>query len=385
MSRHIGAIRAEAKACDIADPYNFAFKHFLKVTAPWSLRNFNLPVANVRAWRGGCRTMRTILHLGAHRTASTTFQAFVQANEALLRAHGIAAWTPERTRAGLFSGLIRRPEEITIQTEKRALRSSGLIRVEIERHARQGLSHLVVSEENMIGATRNNLRARLLYPMVDERLMRFREGFGEACDRIVLSIRAYDAFWASSLAYAVAQGTRLPDAGMLDRLVAQPRRWRDVVRDIAQCFPKAEVLVLPFERFAGRPKTQVEMMTGQRLPSNGFAGLDEWRNPSPALPALRRILGYRSDLPADRLLPAGEGRWMPFDTDQRLELTLAYQADLTWLRDGAEGFARFIEDPEEILTHPEANGAGASAAERTAVPDQRGQIHDRKGPSRAVV
>ena len=329
--------------------------------------------------------MDTTLHIGAHRSASTTFQGFLEQNAAPLQTRGIRAWTPERTRSGLFSGLVRRPDELTLQVEKRAARSSGLIRVELARHAAMGLTNLIVSEENMIGAVRNNLREKVLYPHLDERLMRFREGFADAANRIVLTVRAYDSYWASSLAYAVAQGDRIPDAGMLDRLVAQPRRWRDVVREVAQCFPKAQVLVLPFERFAGRPEAQLEVMIGRTLELQGLGGLRDWRNASPALPALRRILSYRPSLPPEGLLPGGEGRWMPFDSDQKLELALAYQADIAWLRAGAEGFARFIEDPKDILTDTEATSAEAPATEQAATPDQRGQADDREGPKRAVV
>lgn len=327
--------------------------------------------------------MEVVLHIGAHRTASTTFQAFLEANTARLRSRGIGCWTPERTRGGLFSGLIRRPEDITLQLEERAARSSGLIRLELERHAGMGVSHLVVSEENMIGAVRNNLRARSFYPLLDERLMRFRDGFGDAATRIVLTVRSYDAYWSSALAYAVARGARLPDAGLLDRLVTQPRRWRHVVQEVAQCFPKAEIVVLPFERFAGRPETQLEVMTGQGLPKRGLTGHRDWRNPSPALPVLRRLLSDRISLPVDRLMPAGDGRWMPFDVDQRMEFGLAYHSDLSWLRAGADGFARFVEDPKAPMTEPKITGPGELAAEQAPAPDQRG--HRDEGPKRAMV
>ncbi len=213
--------------------------------------------------------------------------------------------------------------------------------------------------------------------------MRFRDGFGDTATRIVLTVRAYDAYWSSALAYAVARGNRLPDAGTLERLVNQPRRWRDVVREVAQCFPKADILVLPFERFAGRPEVQLEVMIGDRLPRKGLRATRDWRNPSPALPVLRRVLADRISLPVDRLMPPGEGRWMPFDSDQRMELGLAYQSDLTWLRAGADGFARFVEDPNTHLTDPKFTAPGETAEEQSLAADQRG--HRDEGPNRAMV
>ena len=383
MPPDIGAIRTEAKPPVASDRNNFVFKHFLRLLAQSCPPTRNLPEVKPGARRGGRQNMDVILHIGAHRTASTTFQAFLEANATQLRNRGIGAWTPERTRGGLFSGLIRRPEEITLKAEQSAARSSGLIRVELARHRRMGLGHMVVSEENMIGAVRNNLRARSFYPLLDERLMRFRDGFADTATRIVLTIRAYDTYWASSLAYAVARGDRMPDAGMLERLVTQPRRWRDIVREVAQCFPKAEVLVLPFERFAGRPEVQLEVITGAALPRTGLRGMRDWRNPSPALSVLRRVMADRASLPPDRLMPEGDGRWMPFDTDQRMEFGLAYQSDLSWLRAGADGFARFVEDPTDLLTDRKITGPEELAAEQAPAPDQRGQTDE--GPKRAMV
>ena len=49
--------------------------------------------------------MEIVLHIGAHRTATTSFQAYMRGNAPGLVQGGVAFWGPLRTRNGLFSGL----------------------------------------------------------------------------------------------------------------------------------------------------------------------------------------------------------------------------------------------------------------------------------------
>lgn len=288
------------------------------------------------------------LHLGAHRNASSTLQQFLDRNQAGLRQSGVEVWTPARTRQGLFAGLIERPEDITEHLERRAARSIGLIAVEIERLARAGRQHLLISDENMIGTTRNNLRQLRLYPRVSERLVRLRPGFGAGLCRIGLSIRSYDTFWASCLAFGIAQGFRMPLTADLDRYVTQPRRWRDLIRDLATAFPGIEILVWPYERFGGQPEAQLALLTGGVTLGLPLTGARERINASPHCDKLRKILDLRGDSALGRNLTLRDGRWMPFDEAQRLALRAQYAVDLDWLRAGADGLARLVERAPEV-------------------------------------
>jgi hypothetical protein len=206
-----------------------------------------------------------------------------------------------------------------------------LIRIEMARLRMSGARQLIVSEENMIGATRNNLRQRQLYPLLDERLARFQAAFGDCCTRIGLAIRCYDSFWASALSFAVAAGHRFPDASVLAMLAQQPRRWRDVVRDIATAFPKADIVVWPFEDFAARPERQLALLAGTSAPPMPAQVATPWQNPSPDCAALRRALVKRGDMAAAATIPDGPQRWMPFTPAQRAAMQALYQVDLAWL------------------------------------------------------
>ena len=287
------------------------------------------------------------LHLGAHRTATTTLQQFLDRNTAVLRQSGVDVWTPGRTRRGLFSGLFERPEDVTLAIERRGNRSIGLILIELERARRAGCSSLLISEENMIGSTRNNLRQQQLYPLLKDRLVRLRPAVNGKLRRIGLSIRSYDTFWASCLAFGIVQGFQMPLMADLDRYTTQPRRWRHVIGDVAAAFPGVEILVWPFERFASQPDAQLSFLTGGRTSVLSLTGSRDWNNPSPRGESLRNILLQRGegDLGHDlaRALTDHTGRWMPFDDAQVMALRAQYSADLDWLRRGADGLAQLVE------------------------------------------
>lgn len=329
--------------------------------------------------------MDVILHLGAHRSGTTTFQQLLQRNAATLRDAGLESWTPDRTRAGLLAGLVQRPEEVTPGIETRARRSSGIVRIEVERLAKAGRRKLLISEENLIGAVRNNLREALLYPKLSVRLARLGPALSDHVTTIGLSIRSQDAFWASSIAFGVAQGHAVPGPGKLDQIVDQPRRWRDVVGDIADAFPKARIVVWPFERLGGQPEAQLAVLSdGIRL-TYALNGIRDWHNPSPRLDKLRRVLTLRGEAEVAARLPAGDGRWNPFSEDQRLALRTQYHADLTWLQSGASGLARFVERLEDPaadaistaarLQHRTTEVSGFAAGLQPWVPPEGGQYN----------
>ncbi|WGW02250.1 hypothetical protein [Tropicibacter oceani] len=281
--------------------------------------------------------MDVILHLGAHRTGSTSFQRFMQANARALANQSIGFWGPGRTRKGLLHGVADRPE-----TPDQTRRAVGRVQLNMKGAARNGAAVLIVSDENMIGTARRCLRARLLYPEVGERMARLNGAFSPI-RRVVLQIRSLESWWASSMAYLIPRGGGIPPAAALEQLSLGPRSWRHVITDLACACPDAEILVSPFERYGPRPDRLFAEMTGSLFPPK--ARPDEfWVNQRPRLPQLRAVLEERGEDPD--MLPRGDGRWHPFSDLQAARLREAYADDLFWLRAGADGLARLTEDPE---------------------------------------
>mgnify|MGYP000415702220 FL=1 len=295
--------------------------------------------------------MDIMLHLGAHRCASTTFQSFLWNNRARLAKQGLTCWTPKRTRDGLMRGLMRHPALATLADEEYGQRSIGRIRIEIARLAREHQSGLLISEENMIGTMRNNLLDARLYPLLQERLRRIAPAFVGQTLKIGLCVRSYEDYWTSCVAHLLGRGTAMPSVDLLDFLTTQPRRWRDMVRDIAAVFPDAEIVVWPFERMASQPETQLNVLWD--AVTVGLENDNLWHNRSGDVVYLNKIMALRGDAPIDTDPVASDTRWMPFDEDQRSVLRADYRRDIAWLKAGAEGLARYVDGWPTPATSPD--------------------------------
>lgn len=284
---------------------------------------------------GTGRAMDVILHIGAHRCATTSFQNYLRHNAERLAVQGVGFWGPHRTRGGLLRGVIPRPGPAIWRHPQR--RAAGRVRLALDRCERRGVRTLMVSDENVLGSMRDNRMAADLYPAAGERVARHAAAFGDRLSAVVLNVRALDHYWASVLGYGVARGFGLPGARRLEAIAAGSRGWRDVVTDVACAAPGAEILVLPFERFAGRPEAQLRVMADCDAPASHAR---ERVNATPRLPRLRELL------PASEAacLPDGDGRWMPFSTRQVADLKERYADDLLWLASGAGGLAQLVED-----------------------------------------
>ncbi|MFT4962538.1 MAG: hypothetical protein ACI92Z_003637 [Paracoccaceae bacterium] len=277
--------------------------------------------------------MDIILHIGAHRCATTTFQHYMRQNAERLERCGIGFWGPRRTRNGLFSGLMPRPHIATGRNLQQ--RAAGRVQLHCARTAASGIKTLVVSDENMLGTVRENLRMGELYCGVGERMARYAHAFGGQITDVILNVRSPELFWASSLGYGLTRGMGVPVHQLLERLTFGPRSWRDVVTDVACAVPNARIKVLPFEEFSGQPDMQLSVITGRASPKTHAR---DWLNATPRLPELRELT---------KGLPAGEGRWQPFAASQIAAMRETYSDDLMWLAAGADGLATLITDPNK--------------------------------------
>ncbi|MEW2913735.1 hypothetical protein [Leisingera sp. JC11] len=282
--------------------------------------------------------MKVILHTGAHRCATTSFQEYMRHNAQGLEKQGIGFWGPYRTRNGLFHGIL--PGPAPVSGRNLVQRAQGRLQIQMAASRDQGVRQLLVSDENMIGSVRQNLRLGDLYGGVGERMARFSQAFGGAVTDVALSIRSLDSYWASALAYAAARGRKPLSETSLDRLAQSPRSWRDVITDIACAMPGVRLHVLPFETFGARPEVALEALTGAEAPR---------AHARVRLNASLCLQDLRASLPpaAAAGLPEGSGRWRPFNDAQTASLREAYADDMMWLAGGAGGLAALARDPDK--------------------------------------
>lgn len=284
------------------------------------------------------RTMKLILHTGAHRCATTSFQEYLRQNAPALAPQGIAIWGPQRTRGGLFHGI--QPVPAAATGRDRVQRAGGRLKLHLQACRGEGVEQLLISDENMLGTLRENLRVGTLYGGAGERMARFAEAFGGAVTDLALNIRSQESYWTSVLTYAVARGHPVPTAAQLARLAAARRSWRDVITDIACAMPGVRLQVLPFEGFGSRPEAQLAALTGVAAPRT---------HARVRLSTSLCLQDLRASLPAAAAacLPEGSGRWRPFSEVQAAALREAYADDILWLAGGADGTATLVQDPDK--------------------------------------
>lgn len=292
-----------------------------------------------KAGKAGLNTMQVIFHLGAQRSATTTFQHYMRSHTQALGASGVGFWGPQRLReAGLFEGLYAGPsgrvsDEAIEAAKPRIAKALNVA-------AARGVRTLVISEENMLGSVKGNIRHRALYPDAETRLRGFVQAMGRPIDKVMLGLRPLDAYWSSALAYGVKRGAAVPEETALEAISGSARSWRDVVCDIAQVVPSAEIELHRYEDFADAPDARLELVLGRNaeLPKS-TKGLR--MNEAPDLSELRAAMMKRGVSPTG--LPDGEGRWQPFLPDQAEALAERHADDIFWCIAGAGGVARLIE------------------------------------------
>ncbi|MGA9253064.1 MAG: hypothetical protein WBV78_10480 [Roseobacter sp.] len=283
------------------------------------------------------RIMDVILHLGAHRTATTSFQDYMRRHRDLLAEQGVAFWGPQRTRRGLHAGIL--PAARSPYSEPSADCASRRIADQLSHVQQKGMRHLVVSDENMIGTVRDNIHQGALYPQVASRLARFAEAYDGRIKTVLFSPRSLELYWCSALAYGVGRGVPVPDRAALRSIAMARRSWRDVIADIACAVPNVAVRIIPFERYAGHPHRILRDTLGIDAPADSGR---HWLNPVPKLPELRRLMAENGR--SSGVLPFGMGRWNPFANDEHAALRELYADDMMWLAAGADGLATLTED-----------------------------------------
>ena len=221
---------------------------------------FPLPLS-AAIWQKARRFMDVILHLGAHRTATTSFQRYLRANSGLLEAQRIGFWGPLRTRNGALKGVIA--DQGRLSPAAQFSKAKGRISVQLTKAQERGTQALIVSDENMLGTMRHNIRLSSMYCGAGERAARFFAAFDGRITKVSLAIRSPDRWWASVFAAVVPRGEQVPSPAKLDRIVEATRSWRDLITDISCAMPDVEIQVLPYEAFGGQPELKLWHMTSK--------------------------------------------------------------------------------------------------------------------------
>lgn len=293
--------------------------------------------------------MEVILHVGAHRTATTALQHHMAYHRSELADAGAVYWGPKVCRGGLFRGAIGGVEGVMAWQERRF---SGRCAMRAEAVRQTGASHLVISDENMLGSLRGTLEETRLYSDAGRRIAAYASGFASHKLTVALCVRDYAHWWTSALAFRLMRGGPLPRTDLREHLVTQPRRWRHIVEELARVLPNANVKIWNFEAAAHEPHRLVQELTGITTPESTAAP----RNVRPT-PEMLHDLMLSCDIDP-KIFHWPDGQFMPFAPSEIEALSAQYQEDLAWFAAGAGGFADYIDAPSAETEALTAQGRG---------------------------
>ncbi len=279
---------------------------------------------------------RIKLHIGAHRTGTTSLQSALHKHRPNLSARGVGYWGPFAMRAKRFPGIFKDysvqsllPERLEA-VDSMVKTNTALLKQRLEYQRQLGHEQIILSEENILGSIEKNTRMAQLYPHAAPRLEVFSRIFGPYISRISLTIRSYDEYWRSMITYALSHGRALPNPRQLQAFADQPSRWLDVIKDIRIAFPNTDICVMPFEDWIGRPEAHIGAIFGASL---GLPAQEsQQKNASKNMAELRADLLAQGDEISAKLIGEADTAYTPFSRAQVTKMQAAYEADLAEIR-----------------------------------------------------
>lgn len=283
--------------------------------------------------------MDIILHLGAHKTASTYLQKRMGRSQGRLRRHKISFHGPKslRPRVNLALG-----DGKGMSRAETHLRRRDCINRLIAEEDGIGTQRLVLSEEQFLGPLRDMVQGCDFYQDAADHLAPLAAALEDRPIKIMLSVRGYASFLASVYGQVVRGWRFLPfDQKTRSHLLNQARGWPEVVEQVIDLFPSASQIVLwRYEDFGVVEDQVLTHMAGpaadllRPLPERPFAALsqaavdwlhDQAANGNPpdrdTVQSVYDTMGYHQGYPP----------FDPWSEDERAYLDGRYRQDLIWL------------------------------------------------------
>ena len=185
----------------------------------------------------------TILHIGAHKTASTHLQKTLEKNRPRLTEAGVALFGPAQLREAPFhiTKMLRSEEKI----------AQGALRPVLRRKMGNA-ERLVITEENLIGGAHHpeHVETGRFYPRAVKRLKRLIKAFALKDIELMLAVRDPCGFFTSAYSQALFGGRLILFDDFLQGRDVTAMQWSELVRRLTT-LPKVErVTVWTYEDYA---------------------------------------------------------------------------------------------------------------------------------------
>lgn len=182
---------------------------------------------------------RVVLHVGAHKTASTHFSELVWRNGDVVAAAGVCApqKTPLRTHV---THPISEIEDGVPVPDTLIAQACGLA---------EDAPGLLVMDENIIGTPKGLFSSDGMYPRAALRMSRAARLFPTSRLEIMLAIRNPRTFVAASWSESLRSNSFMPFRKYLRGVRAEDISWFEIVRQLTKTLPKARFTIWRFEDY----------------------------------------------------------------------------------------------------------------------------------------
>ncbi|MFD1160567.1 hypothetical protein [Roseovarius aestuarii] len=192
---------------------------------------------------------KLVIHMGAHKTATTYIQSALNAQREPLKSQGILMVLPSDLRGtGMLQG--KKTQGAAAESGDGAgSKKRNLTTLLGEMAADPDTRRIVVSEEGLIGSPRNNLNRRSLYPNLTSKLANLPKPLDHPNVTFLLSLRDYGSFFSSNVTTAVRRGNIFDPEQLHASLLLMHRSWVDVLTELRAAFPSAALKIWRYEDF----------------------------------------------------------------------------------------------------------------------------------------
>ena len=290
--------------------------------------------------------MEVILHLGAHKTATTFIQQTMQVNRDLLTGIGVFAPKLEDIRAALGGGLNGNNGMLDFDE------ALNLMLPDLENCRADTIPRIIFSDENIPGFPAEIFARGSFYLGARQRLQILKSWLRFSPETILYSVRPYDTFFPSAYAqwlgpYAKKHGPLkqyIPREEICEKIAGLKRGWPAVIRDIRATFPDSNIIITEYGQDRKYLQNTLQTLVGPVAPDMKYnAGFFWNRGLSAQLVELleaqlkqgvaspesvAKIRASRGKNPSD----LGQHFWQ---NDQQIALQSRYLADLDTIKDMA--------------------------------------------------
>lgn len=269
------------------------------------------------------------LHVGAHKTGTTSIQDALAANREALAGRGVLYLPREEGRPHFHKAL-------------RGRHRSARRTIAAMRKGRAHAARLVLSEENLAGRLADMTERGTLYPCVGRRIARLhREVLHGAPIRVFFCIRSFDTFLPAVWSELIRQDRFRSFDEFLAAVDMERLSWAPVIRALADAVGEKNLVVWDFDRFVAAPARFAGLIAG--VEAEILAMPAEASRPSVSAAAVEHLTGLRGRMTdeairehvheAEERFPRPQyPRFAPFDGEATAALRARFAGDQAAIR-----------------------------------------------------